>query len=72
MLQREFPYQAVIATMSRMKRSTSTFPDLPMDEEWSRIQKIYDLLLPFDEILIIISGTQYSTMTKMRGKFKDY
>ena len=61
MLGRALPYQAAFACTRWMERSTSTFPDLPTDEEWSRIEKIYDLLQPFDEITTIISGTKYHT-----------
>ena len=45
-----------------MERSTPSFPDLPTEEEWSRIEKICDLLQPFDEITTIISGTKYPTV----------
>jgi len=47
--------------MRWMERSTTNFPDLPTDEEWSRIEKICDLFQPFDEITTIISGTKYPT-----------
>jgi len=37
MLERVLPYQAAFASMRWMERSTSSFPDLPTDEHWSRI-----------------------------------
>ena len=42
-----------------MERFASICSDLPIDEEWSRIEDICDLLQPFDEITTIISGTKY-------------
>ena len=61
MLDRALPYRAAFASMRWMERSASSFPDLPTEEEWSRIEKICDLLQPFDEITTIISGTKYPT-----------
>ena len=60
-LERALPYRATFVSMRWMERSTSNFPDLPTDEEWSRIEKICDLLQPFDEMTTIISGTKYPT-----------
>jgi len=44
MLRRTLLYHAAFTSMIWMERSTSSFPNLLTDEEWSRIEKIYDLL----------------------------
>ena len=74
MLQRALPYRAAFASIRWMERSASTFHDLPTDEEWSRIEGICDLLLPFDEITNIISGTKYPTanLSLRNGRLKIF
>ena len=44
MLEMVLPYRAAFASMRWIEMSTSSFPDLPTNEEWSRIKKIYDVL----------------------------
>jgi len=61
MLIRALPYRAAFASMRWMERTNSCFPDLPTDEEWCRIEKICNLLQPFDEITTLISGRKYPT-----------
>ena len=61
MLERALTYRATFVSMRWMERSISSFPNLPTDEEWSRIEKICYLLQLFDEIITIVYGIKYPT-----------
>jgi len=61
MLVRALPYRGAFSSMGWMERTNYSFPDLPTDEEWYRIEKICNLLQPFDEITTLISGRKYPT-----------
>ena len=59
MLEKAFPYRAAFTSIRWMERSTSSFPNLPIDEECSRVEKICDLVQRFDEKTTIIFSTRY-------------